>query len=178
MAQIILVSGGSRSGKSEFAQTMSEKTFGTRLFVATSPVTDEEMAQRIQKHREQRDVALWQTVEEQINLVSILQENREREVILIDCLTLWINNLMYAGQCKSQLVDEAVISKEIGKVLFSARTCTGKIIFVTNEVGLGIVPDNREARLFRDLVGRCNQHVGAQADEVYLVSCGIPLQLK
>ena len=178
MAQIILITGGSRSGKSEFAQKMAEKQPGPRLFVATCPVTDDEMAQRIEKHQRQRNASQWRTVEEPAKILRILEQYREYPAILIDCLTLWVNNIMFEAQQCNNTVDEPEISERIKETLAAARKCSGKIIFVTNEVGLGIVPENKEARLYRDLVGRCNQHVGAEADEVYLVSCGVPLQLK
>ncbi len=178
MACIVLISGGSRSGKSEFAQKMAEKLPEPRLFVATCPVTDDEMARRIQAHREQRKTCQWETIEELIDISRILGQYRRQSTILIDCLTLWVNNIMYRAKSGNHLVDETEISGEIKKILLAARKCSGKIIFVTNEVGLGIVPENREARLYRDLVGRINQDVAAEADEVYLVSCGIPLQLK
>lgn len=177
MAHIILVTGGSRSGKSEFAQKLAEKQSGSKLFIATCPVTDDEMAGRIRKHQAQRKVSLWQTIEEPVYLTGILERSGEH-TILLDCLTLWINNLMYAAQSCNNSVDETEISTKVREMLAAARKCSATVIFVTNEVGLGIVPENREVRLYRDLVGRCNQDVGTEADEVYLVSCGIPLQLK
>ncbi len=175
---IILITGGSRSGKSAFAQKMAEDRPGTRLFVATCPVIDPEMAQRIKLHRQQRQSAQWQTVEEPLDISLVLNRNREQDTILIDCLTLWVNNIMYEAHKCNQAVDESQISEKIKEVLVAAAQCSGKIIFVTNEVGLGIVPENQAARLYRDLVGRCNQLVGTAADQAYLLSCGIPLRLK
>lgn len=178
MARIILITGGCRSGKSGFAQQMAERLADDRLFVATCPVTDPEMERRIERHQRDRQVGGWLTAEEPVDLLASLDRHAGIGVILIDCLTLWINNLMYEAERAGGIADESLIEEKIDMLLRACRELTGDIIMVTNEVGLGIVPENRQARLFRDLVGRCNQCVAARADEVYLVSCGIPLQLK
>lgn len=178
MAEIILITGGSRSGKSAFAQQMAEQEDGSRLFLATCPVTDGEMEERIQRHIADREQAGWDTVEEQIDITRQLETAGQYRVVLVDCLTLWVNNIMYEAHNNKTPLDEDTISQKTTDLVVAARKHPGRVIFVTNEVGLGIVPGNKDARLYRDLVGRCNQHVAAAADSVYLVSCGIPIQIK
>ena len=176
MAEIILITGGARSGKSRHAQQLAESLSGRRLFVATCPVIDEEMRQRIERHRLDRQEAGWQTVEETVNLGQVLLDDLDHDVVLIDCLTLWVNNLLYTDAGNALSEDAlAVKSRQLLEV------CAGRpgvVIMVTNEVGLGIVPENPLARRYRDLVGRCNQEVGAVADRVVMTTCGIPMTIK
>ena len=178
MAQLILISGGSRSGKSAFAQQLAENKKGSRLFVATCPYTDPEMAERIRRHRQDRQGRGWQSIEEPLQLVSCLADNPLQATVLIDCLTLWVNNLIFAAEQEQQTITEDQVEGLAEQLGRTARRHQGTVIMVTNEVGLGIVPDNALARLYRDLVGRCNQVIARAADQVFLVSCGIPLQLK
>ncbi len=178
MAEIYLITGGSRSGKSAFAQQLAEQHAGPRLFLATSPVTDSEMAERIRRHVGDRRHRGWDTVEEQVGISGRLHEASGYTVILVDCLTLWVNNLMYEAEQGGRDISEDIIVSEAGKVMAAALAHQGKVIFVTNEVGSGIVPGNKAARQYRDLVGRCNQQVASGAERVYLVSCGIPIQIK
>jgi len=177
MARIALVTGGCRSGKSAYAQGLAESLPGPRAYVATCPVLDEEMRQRIEKHRQARS-AMWQTIEEPVLLAEAIRSASAHAVVLADCLTLWINNLMYQAEQKGQDIGEDHVAGQCLTVLDACRSHAGTIIFVTNEVGMGIVPDNALARRYRDLVGRCNQTIAARADVVALVSCGIPLFLK
>ena len=176
MAEIILITGGARSGKSRQAQQLGESLPGKKLFIATCPVTDAEMEQRIDRHRQDRQDAGWQTVEETVNLEQALADNSACEVVLIDCLTLWINNLLFTDA--GNMLDEEVISVKVRKLLAACAARSGVVIMVTNEVGLGIVPENALARRYRDLVGRCNQEIAAVADKVIMSICGIPLNIK
>ena len=176
MAEIILITGGSRSGKSRHAQQLGESLPGQKLFIATCPVTDEEMRQRIERHRLERQGAGWQTVEETVDLEQVLTANGAAEVVLIDCLTLWINNLLFTDAANS--LDEEAVSVKARKLLEVCAARSGVVIMVTNEVGLGIVPENALARRYRDLVGRCNQEIAAVADKVIMSICGIPLNVK
>jgi len=178
MAPLILISGGSRSGKSGFAQQLAEEIEGSRLFVATCPYTDPEMAERIRRHRQDRQGRGWQSIEEPLYLIQCLADNPLEATILIDCLTLWVNNLIFAAEKKQQVITEDQVEGLAGQLGRAGRRHQGTVIMVTNEVGMGIVPDNGLARLYRDLVGRCNQVIARAADQVFLVSCGIPLQLK
>lgn len=178
MGHIILVTGGSRSGKSSFAQKYAEEQPGSRLFLATCPVTDKEMEIRILRHVQDRQKGNWETIEEPVNIAEKLAEAERYDTVLVDCLTLWVNNLLYEASCKNKELNEDRVAEQALKLIDAAAKHPGKVILVTNEVGLGIVPENKTARLYRDLVGRCNQSVGEAADEVYLVTCGIPLQIK
>lgn len=178
MAAITLITGGSRSGKSSFAQRLAEEQPGSRLFLATCPVTDPEMELRILRHVQDREKGNWTTVEEQVDLAGRLREAHRYDTVLIDCLTLWINNLMFEAAGRGHEIDEDRVQAESEQVLAAARAHPGTVILVTNEVGMGIVPDNPSARRYRDLIGRCNQCAGRAADRVYLVSCAIPIQIK
>lgn len=178
MSKIILVTGGSRSGKSSYAQKLAEGMDGPRAFLATCPVIDDEMAQRIRKHRNTRGEADWDTLEETIDLAGALRNACIYNVVLVDCLTLWINNLMYESKCKGDDVTEEDIARVCGEVLGACSELSGTVIFVTNEVGMGIVPGDSLSRRYRDLVGICSQTIAAAADRVTLVACGIPMSLK
>ena len=177
MAKIILATGGARSGKSAYTQTLAESLPGKRAFVATCPVPsgeDAEMMERVVRHQQDRLGAGWETIEEERNLHSVLKGHSEVSVMLIDCLTLWISNLMHYDH---DLSENRMITlcQEIIEV---SKQRQGTVIFVTNEVGNGIVPTNALARKFRDLTGRCNQEMAKGADEVIFFSCGLPLFLK
>lgn len=177
MGSIILVTGGTRSGKSDYALKRAETFGGSRCFVATCPVTDEEMSARIEKHRQARDQNLWSTVEESLAIDEILKRDAY-DLYLVDCLTLWISNQMvHCSSCATEC-SEGYIETMTRKLLETISTIKASVIFVTNEVGLGIVPGNELARRYRDLVGLCNRLVAAAADEAVLISCGLPLHLK
>ena len=177
MGRIILVTGGARSGKSDFALQSGEQLSGSHCFIATCPVVDGEMAARIEKHRLERSAQIWETIEEPLNIDEVLAEN-SHDVYLVDCLTLWINNLL--EQCAEKRIDcsESFIGGSTERILRAVDSIDGTVIFVTNEVGMGIVPDNVLARRYRDLVGRCNRLIAEAASEVVLVSCGLPIYLK
>jgi adenosylcobinamide kinase/adenosylcobinamide-phosphate guanylyltransferase len=176
VAEIILVTGGARSGKSCYAQQLGDSLAGDKLFVATCPVTDEEMRQRIERHRLDRQGAGWRTVEETVNPARALADNPEAEVVLIDCLTLWINNLLFTAA--GDRFDEAAVRLKARQLAAVCGARPGVVIMVTNEVGFGIVPENALARRYRDLVGRCNQEMAGAADQVIMTICGIPLYIK
>jgi adenosylcobinamide kinase / adenosylcobinamide-phosphate guanylyltransferase len=178
MARITLITGGSRSGKSAFAQRLAEEQPGSRLFLATCTVTDPEMELRILRHVQDRQKGNWATVEEPLDVAGQLRQAHRFDTVLIDCLTLWVNNLMFEEAGRNRTIDEDRVRVETEQILAAAREHPGEVIMVTNEVGMGIVPDNAGARLYRDLIGRCSQCVGLVADRVYLVSCGIPIQIK
>lgn len=178
MAKIILVTGGSRSGKSDYARLRGESLAGPRVFVATCPVVDEETAERIRRHQRERSPLLWDTVEEPLDLERAIGDLGQYSVILIDCLTLWINNLLFHAEQAGETMPEDTVTSRASGLLSASSAGNGTMILVTNEVGWGIVPENPTARLYRDLVGRCNRTVAAGADEVILVASGIPLVLK
>jgi adenosylcobinamide kinase / adenosylcobinamide-phosphate guanylyltransferase len=177
MAAIILITGGSRSGKSAYAQRIAESRPGERIYIATCPVIDEEMAERIRKHKQARKQG-WQTIEETENLVAALRSAKEAETILVDCLTLWINNLMYSTESVNAGLTEEDVTARCLEVLDACKNLSGTIIFVTNETGMGIVPADPQSRLFRDLAGRCNQIMADGADTVILMISGIAVTIK
>jgi len=169
--QIILVTGGARSGKSRYAEERAAE-LGTRLlYVATAEAKDEEMTQRIAEHKRRRDDE-WTTIEEAVQLAEVLLAQRGRtDCALVDCLTLWLSNLLLRRDTK--YAEEKV--EELLKIL---PLLDFHIVLVTNEVGLGIVPDNPLARQFRDLTGWTNQRIAAIANEVVLTVAGIPMIVK
>jgi adenosylcobinamide kinase/adenosylcobinamide-phosphate guanylyltransferase len=178
MARLILITGGARSGKSDYALTRAESLSGPHIFLATCPLVDEEMEDRIRRHKAERQDGIWQTIEEELDLAGSIQCLDPETICLVDCLTLWINNLMYRAEIASLTFSEDDMIKKTERLVSSAAAFQGTLICVSNEVGLGVVPDNSSARRYRDLVGRCNRTVAAAADEVIFVSCGLPLFLK
>jgi adenosylcobinamide kinase/adenosylcobinamide-phosphate guanylyltransferase len=178
MARIVFITGGSRSGKSGHGQALAEAIAGHRVYIATCPVVDGEMAARIEKHQAQRQASDWQTIEEPLDPAGALRATRESSVRLIDCLTLWINNLLYEAQRQNRDVTEDDITRLCAELLAVCAGLPGEVILIANEVGMGIVPDNPLSRRFRDLAGRCNQILAAGADRVILMVCGLPLEMK
>ena len=178
MASIVLITGGSRSGKSAFARKLAEGTPGRRGFVATCPPVDDEMRQRIDRHRNERVDAGWETIEETTDLAGVLGRTADFGVLLVDCLTLWVNNLMYEKEKEEAQLSEDDIAAACGSVLDACRGRPGRVVFVTNEVGMGIVPEHPVARRFRDLAGRCNQILASAADEVHLMVSGLSVRLR
>lgn len=174
--RLILVTGGSRSGKSDYAQRRAEALAGPRCFIATCPpaADDDEMAARITAHRRKRRDRGWRTIEEGLEVAARLADLPPGATVLIDCLTLWVSNLMAAGPD----LDEGAVSRRGEALIAAGRALGGTVLMVTNEVGCGTVPEHPLARRFRDLCGRLNQVVAGGADEVVLVSCGLPLILK
>lgn len=179
MAKLVLITGGARSGKSSYALNLAE-TFGSeRLFIATCPSIDAEMAERVRRHKVERQGRGWATVECEMELATVFgQQARAFQVVLLDCITLWVNNVLYSHDHSGINVNDHLIGQLCEEWLDTTINYPGTVICVTNEVGLGIVPDNALARKYRDLVGTCNQIIGGRADEVIFVSCGIPLHLK
>jgi adenosylcobinamide kinase/adenosylcobinamide-phosphate guanylyltransferase len=164
LPRLSLILGGARSGKSGYAEAM----IGARpaIYVATAEARDGEMADRIRLHQARRG-ANWTTREAPLDLIGALRE--AKQAILVDCLTLWLSNLLGAGR------DPAVETATLIDILPQVTT---PVIFVANEVGLGIVPDNALARRFRDDAGRLNQQIASIADRVVFVAAGLPLILK
>ncbi len=178
MAKIILITGGSRSGKSAYAQKLAEALPGPRAYVATCPVIDPEMELRVKKHREARSAADWETIEEPVDLAGALSRTAAHRVVLVDCLTLWVNNLLYEAEGRGAIFTEEETAVRCREVIDVCGVFPGTVIFVTNELGMGIIPDNEPARRFRDCAGRCNQMLAAAAQTVTLVVAGLPLLLK
>ena len=178
MASIHLVTGGARSGKSDHARKLAEAMPGPRVFIATCPLTDAEMEARIGRHKREREGLGWTTIEEQLGLAGALARSEDSGVILVDCLTLWVSNLMLRAHGEGLDFGDEDMSARAAEVAEAAAKLRATVFFVTNEVGLGIVPENEVARRYRDLAGRCNQAVAARAERVTLMVAGLPLKVK
>ena len=185
--ELIVVTGGARAGKSDFAQRLadhlspaaSDGRTGAVLFMATAEAIDPEMADRIQRHRSSRP-ADWRTLEEPLHVTEAISQASVSEdaVILIDCLNLWVSNLLIRGQDTAHGVVEEGIYEATRRLLDNYEGGRATYILVSNEVGLGLVPGNPLGRRFRDALGKVNQMVAARADRVYLLVSGLPLELK
>lgn len=163
-----LITGGSRSGKSRYALELAESLSDSRIFLATAQAYDTEMDDRIRMHRLERGAG-WETIEEPLNIVPILERP---ELILVDCLTLWVSNLLLAHG------EEADLTPSFDALIQAVRARTGDLLFVTNEVGMGLVPETPLGRRFRDWSGWLSQHLAMEVDQVTLMVAGLPLRLK
>ncbi len=170
-SRIIFVLGGASSGKSDEALRLAGPR-GPRAFVATGQGLDDEMAVRIARHQATRDED-WVTAEVPIDVEAwVVTQGSQYRAILFDCVTLWLSNLLGIGLKESDILDQ------VGTLLRAMRTTPARVVIVSNELGLGLVPAEPSARAFRDLAGRVNQQIAAEADEVHFVVSGIPLRLK
>ncbi|MGA2403954.1 MAG: bifunctional adenosylcobinamide kinase/adenosylcobinamide-phosphate guanylyltransferase [Syntrophobacteraceae bacterium] len=166
----LLVLGGARSGKSAWAESVVNRLPPPYLYVATAQVFDDEMKQRIQLHRERRK-DLWQTIESPIYLQAVLKDlNGLRKPVLVDCITLWLNNLLCSAPTEAETAVDGLCD--------TIQAVDYPLVIVSNEVGGGIVPDNALARKFRDLSGSANQRLARVCASVFLVTAGLPLRLK
>ncbi len=174
-SKVIFVTGGARSGKSDYAQRRTEALAGAEgnlVYVATAAILDEEMGERVEAHRRVRG-SRWSTVEELIDLAAAIGGIPAGSSVLVDCLTLWSSNLMheYGG-------DGEALEARVAEFLRVVEETRCNLVIVTNEVGMGIVPENKLARQFRDVAGKINQRVSALADEAYLIVSGRALKLE
>ncbi len=171
----LFVLGGAKSGKSAFAQKRAEEEFRADsrykhlCFLATAQAGDEEMSLRIRRHQERRGKP-WETVEEHLEIDAIIEEAEPDRLILVDCLTVWLSNVMAE--------DRGWVRERMDRLIQAIGLSKAGLIIVANEVGLGIVPANPLAREYRDHAGRLNQMVGNAVPEVYFVAAGIPLKMK
>ena len=173
MAELILITGGTRSGKSAFAQRCAEAHARPLLYVATATIADNEMAVLIARHQQVRGER-WNLLEEPCDLCSRFPLAAAGQgAILLDCVTLWITNLLFAHN-----EEPALVLAEVRRLIACLASIDGPVYLVTNEVGGGIVPENRLARLFRDLAGEVNQELATAANSAWLVVAGLPLRLK
>lgn len=178
-SKIVLVTGGARSGKSTFAEQYAEKYGDKVSYIATAQIYDQEMQSRVNLHRERRPDS-WYTYEAPYaDEATISEATTKSDVVLFDCLTLYTTNLLLAADTTATSYErQKFVLERVGKILAAARSSNSIIVFVTNEVGLGIVPDNALAREYRDLAGWVNQMVAASAEEVYLVISGLAVEIK
>jgi len=165
----LFVLGGARSGKSSFAEAWVQARPGPKLYIATAEARDAEMAERIARHKERRGGG-WRTLEAPLDLIEALSSYDSAGMsVLLDCLTLWVSNLIEA---------ERDVEAECGRLIKHLAQSRTRIAIVSNEVGLGIVPDNELARRFRDEAGRVNQRVAAEAKAVVFMAAGLPMLMK
>ncbi|MCR4434663.1 MAG: bifunctional adenosylcobinamide kinase/adenosylcobinamide-phosphate guanylyltransferase [Clostridiales bacterium] len=185
MGKLTLVTGGARSGKSTFAEEMVKKYGNEVVYIATSIPFDDEMKLRIKKHREQRP-DYWETIEAYKDLDRHLKDRLEgKSAVLLDCITVMVTNIMIENNTDWDAIEaeriveiEANIKSEISKLIRLINGSPVPFVLVTNEVGMGIVPEYPAGRVFRDIAGRVNQMLAAAADEVYLCISGIPVKIK
>lgn len=171
-SKLYFIIGGARSGKSAFAEKLAADLGGKRAYLATAQALDAEMVSRIEHHRKRRGSA-WDTFEEPLAVAELLRKLSGRyDVVLLDCLTLWLSNVM------ARSGEDAAVLAQADELSGAVRAFAGTCIVVSNEVGLGIVPDNALARRFRDLAGFVNQKVAQAADEAYLLTSGLPMKIK
>lgn len=180
MAKLTLLLGGARSGKSRFAQEMARAHSGLVVYIATAQPLDQEMAQRVEKHRAERP-ANWKTLEIPRQVAQVYQESGlEPAVVVLDCLTLLVSNIILAVSSPDEIDPDqalAAVHSEIEALIETIRTNTAHWIIVSNEVGMGLVPPYPLGRVYRDVLGIANQRLAAIADEVFLLVAGIPLPL-
>ena len=186
MGRLILVLGGARSGKSRFAQQLaqacSDEEHRSVVYVATAEAGDEHMRQRIERHRRGRPSG-WETVEAPQNVAAAVEATGDSAAaIIVDCLTLWISNLLLAGgeefnEAQAASREEAILD-EVATLIRAAGKANARVIVVSNEVGMGIVPLTSLGRIFRDIAGWANQALAQAADEVYVMWAGLPQRIK
>ncbi len=185
MGKLVLVTGGARSGKSTFAEAEVRKLNQKTAYIATGIAFDEAMKSRIEKHVAQRP-STWTTYEKPTQVHEIINEvSHEHDVVLLDCITVLITNTLFQDQIDFDGIDEKTVDlteerihNDIKMMIEMFRQTDMTVYLVTNEVGSGIVPENRLARIFRDFAGRTNQYIASIADEVYCVISGIPMKIK
>ncbi len=170
--KLFFITGGARSGKSAYAEKLALEIAGKRAYLATAQALDAEMAAKIEKHRKDRSSA-WDTYEEPLAVADLLRKISGRyQVALLDCLTLWLSNIM------AHTGGDGAVLQGMDSLVKALSDFQGTCIVVSNEVGLGIVPDNPVARKFRDFAGMMNQKIAQAADEVYFTASGIPMKIK
>ena len=183
---ITLILGGARSGKSTFAELKAKEYSENVLYIATAAVTDEAMADRVKKHREQRP-AFWQTLEMYSDFKTLINkaEFNQSEVVLLDCITTMIGNYMVESKldfddCSVEDVNilENKITEEVFSLINVCKENNKKLIIVSNETGMGLVPSYYMGNYFRDISGRINNKIGVQAEHMYFIFSGIPIKLK
>lgn len=171
----VLILGGARSGKSRYAESLAAKSAKSVFYIATGQARDEEMALRINRHRQERPEH-WQTLEEPIELADLLKAHAQKNrCLLVDCLTLWLSNILFNEQGRLQ---ESVFTQQSQALLETVPTLAGEVILVSNEVGLGVVPIDAMSRRFVDEAGRLHQQLARRCERVVLITAGLAQVLK
>ncbi len=171
--KIVFITGGARSGKSSFALREASLITGRKVFIATAEAADHEMKERMERHQRDRGPG-WETYEEPLHVAKAIEEvSGKYDVVVLDCLTIWLSNIMFAGSDVDREIEYLIAAIK----RFSGKS-SGRLFIVSNEVGMGIVPVNEMARRFRDHAGMLNQKVAEAAGEVYWTVAGIPVRIK
>ncbi len=175
---LVFITGGARSGKSSYAEDLAGNTDGSVLYIATCVPRDQEMVNRVKKHRERRPTQ-WETAEVEKDVAGVIRTKGGKvDVILLDCLTLLVTNLYLEKDKRSYDEIEGSILSTVTDIARLSLEIPATVIIVSNEVGMGLVPDNPTGREFRDILGRANQIVAKYADKVYLTVAGLPVLIK
>lgn len=186
MSKIVLISGGARSGKSSLAEKMAMDSKKNTLYIATSIPFDDEMKERVRLHKERRPDG-WGTVEKFRSFKQLKDDSEftNRDMVILDCVTLMISNIILESDVDFENMEidsmdrlEEAVSREVDEMMDLFKDSDKDFVIVTNEVGLGIVPENKLARLFRDIAGRINSRIAQESDEVYMVFMGIANRIK
>lgn len=186
MGRVVLILGGARSGKSWMAEKLARQSAGRVTYVATAEARDDEMRRRIERHKAERPAG-WKTVEEPLALAEAVEKAAgESDLVLVDCLTLWVSNRLCQVDLEVPVEErrgvEARLSRELeetaARLVNAARKEAATLLLVSNEVGLGLVPDNVLGRVYRDLLGILNRRLAAEADQVLMMVAGIPVDVK
>lgn len=178
--KLVLVLGGARSGKSSFAEKFVLNYGAKCAYIATAEILDEEMAERVKQHRLRRKNNRWVNFEAPYNAENtVIEASGAADCILFDCLTLYLSNLMYGKDAPNTFAEKCLyVKNEVDKLIIAARSTNKIVVFVSNDVGGGIVPDNQMAREYRDVAGWLNQQVGSEADSVFYVIAGQAVDIK
>lgn len=181
-SNIVLVTGGSRSGKSSYGEAIYSSTDDV-LYIATAIITDEEMEERVRLHQKSRNQN-WETIEQYKDLSEVVKSSPQKNIFL-DCVTIMVTNFMFDGHLQVEQMSkeqlgtlEKEVIKQLQLLIEQVRLSDKNIVLITNEVGYGLVPEYKLGRIFRDIAGRVNQKLALWSDEVYLVACGLPVKLK
>ncbi len=185
MNKIILVTGGARSGKSNYAESLCKNQNNNTAYIATSIPFDKEMEDRVKKHQDSRP-GEWKTYEIYKDIYEIVKDlDKNHKTVILDCVTLLVNNLMFTfdidiDNSTQEEVNELenYIKEQVKLLLNEIRKTNLYFVIVTNELGMGVVPGNRLSRIYSDIVGRINQQISKESDEVYFVVSGIPMKIK